>query len=65
MHGTSRHGAPSLTSLPKDSGVSCFGRSFGGRPSSFCPYTAMLNFSYANGTGWAAWPLTVLASLFK
>ena len=26
---------PSLTSLPKDDGVSCFGRSSGGRPSSF------------------------------
>ena len=28
-------GPPSLTSLPKDGGVSCFGRSSGGRPSSF------------------------------
>ena len=28
-------GVPSLTSLPKDGGVSCFGRSSGGRPSSF------------------------------
>ena len=25
MHAASRHGTPSLTSLPKDSGVSCFG----------------------------------------
>ena len=40
-----RHGTPSLTSLPKDGGVSCFGRSSGGHPSSFWPYTAMLNFS--------------------
>ena len=27
MHAASRHGTPSLTSLPKDVGVSCFGRS--------------------------------------
>ena len=32
MHVASRHGAPSLTSLPKDDGVSCFGRTSGGRP---------------------------------
>ena len=31
MHATSRHGTPSLMSLPKDGGVSCFGRSSGGR----------------------------------
>ena len=31
MHAASRHGTYSLTSLPKDSGVSCFGRSSGGR----------------------------------
>ena len=58
MHAASRHGTPSLTSLPKDGGVSCFGRSSGGRPSSFSPYQAMLNFSEANRTGWAASPLT-------
>ena len=27
MHATSRHGTPSLASLPKGGGVSCFGRS--------------------------------------
>ena len=27
MHAASRHGTPSVTSLPKDGGVSCFGRS--------------------------------------
>ena len=47
MHAASRHGTPSLTSLPKGGGVSCFGRSSEGQPSSF-----------ANGTGWTAWPLT-------
>ena len=26
MHAASRHGTPSLMSLPKDGGVSCFGR---------------------------------------
>ena len=30
MHAASRHGTPSLTSLPKDGGVSCFGCSSGG-----------------------------------
>ena len=35
MHADSMHGTPSLTSLPKDGGVSCFGRLSGGRPSSF------------------------------
>ena len=35
MHAVSRHGTPSLTSLPKDGGVSCFGRSSGDRPFSF------------------------------
>ena len=29
MHAASRKGTPSLTSLPKDGGVSCFGRSSG------------------------------------
>ena len=29
MHAASRHGTPSLTSIPKDGGVSCFGRSPG------------------------------------
>ena len=29
MHAASGHGTPSLTSLPKDDGVSCFGRSSG------------------------------------
>ena len=29
-----------------------------GRQSSFWPYTAMFNFSYTNGTGLAAGPLT-------
>ena len=29
MHAASRHGIPSLTSLPKNGGVSCFGRSSG------------------------------------
>ena len=32
MHAASRHGTPSLTSLPKDDGVSCFGRSSGRSP---------------------------------
>ena len=59
MHAASRHGTPSLTSLPKDGGVSCFlVIHLEGRPSSFWPYTAMLNFSEANGFGWTAWPLT-------
>ena len=56
MHAASRHGTPSLTSLPKDGRVSCFGRSSGGRPSSFRLYTAMLIFSESNGSSWAAWP---------
>ena len=59
MHAASRHGIPSLTSLPKEGGVSCFlVVHLEGRPSSFCPYTAMLNFSEANGFDWTAWPLT-------
>ena len=59
MHAASRHWTPSLTSLPKDGGVSCFlVVCLEGRPSSFWLYTAMLNFSEANGTGWTAWPLT-------
>ena len=29
MHAASRHGTPSLTSLPKDGRVSCFGHSSG------------------------------------
>ena len=61
MHAASRHGTPSLTSLPKDGGVSCFFVVHPeGRPSSFRPHTAMLNFSEVNGTGWTAWPLTPL-----
>ena len=32
MHAVSRHGTPSLTSLPKDGGVSCFSRSSGRSP---------------------------------
>ena len=32
MHAASKHGTPSLTSLLKDGGVSCFDRSPGGRP---------------------------------
>ena len=32
MHAASRHGAPSLASLPKDGGLSCFGRSSGRSP---------------------------------
>ena len=32
MHAASRHGTPSLTSLPKDGGVSCFGGSSGRSP---------------------------------
>ena len=32
MHAASRHGTPSLTSLPKDSGVSSFGLSSGRSP---------------------------------
>ena len=35
MNAASMHGTPRLASLPKDGGVSCFGRSSGGRPSSF------------------------------
>ena len=35
MHAASRHGTPSLTSLPKDGGVSCFGRSSGRSPIQF------------------------------
>ena len=35
MHAASRHGIPSLTSLPKDGGVSCFGRSSGRSPIQF------------------------------
>ena len=59
MHAASRHGTPSLISLPKDDGVSCFlAVHLEGHPSSFWPYTAMLNFSEANRTGWTAWPLT-------
>ena len=59
MHAASRHGTPSLTSLPKDGGVSCFlVIHLEGRPSSFRLYTAVLNFSEANGFGWTAWPLT-------
>ena len=50
MHAASRHGTPSLRSLPKDGGVSCFGRSSGRSPIQFL--TA--------GTGWAAWQLTPL-----
>ena len=64
MYAASRHGTPSLASLPKDGGVSCFlVLHLKGRPSSFWPYTAMLNFSEANGTGWTAWPVTPLTSL--
>ena len=33
MHAASRRGTPSLTSLPKDGGVSCIGHSFGTQPS--------------------------------
>jgi len=53
MHAASRHGAPGLTALPKDGGVSCFGRSSEGRPSSTQPC-----LTAAKGTGWAAWLLT-------
>ena len=35
MHAASRHGTPSLTSLPKDGGVSSFGRSSGKSPIQF------------------------------
>ena len=35
MHAASRHGTPSLTPLPKDGGVSCFGRSSGRSPIQF------------------------------
>ena len=35
MHAASGHGTPSLTSLPKDDGVSCFGRSSGRSPIQF------------------------------
>ena len=35
MHAASRHGTPGLTSLPKDDGVSCFGRSSGRSPIQF------------------------------
>ena len=35
MHAASRHGAPSLTSLPKDGEVSCIGRSSGRSPIHF------------------------------
>ena len=35
MHAASRHGTPSLTSLPKDGGVSCFARSSGRSPIQF------------------------------
>ena len=44
MHAKYRLGTPRLTSLPKDGGVSHFGRSSG-------------RFSEANGNGWAAWVL--------
>ena len=40
MHAASRHGIPTLTSLPKDGGVSCLGGSSGGR--SFGFYTEVL-----------------------
>ena len=39
MHAASRHGTPSLTSLPKDGGVSCFGRSSGRSPIQFIDRT--------------------------
>ena len=39
MHAASRHGTPSLTSLPKDGGVSCFGRSSGRSPIQFLDRT--------------------------
>ena len=35
MHASSRHGTPSLTSLPKDGGVSCISRSSGRSPIQF------------------------------
>ena len=35
MHATCMHWTPSLTSLPKESGVSCFGRSPGRSPIQF------------------------------
>ena len=35
MHAASRHGTPSLASLPKDGGVSCFGRLSGRSPIQF------------------------------
>ena len=35
MHVVSRYGTPSLTSLPKDGGVSSFGRSSGRSPIQF------------------------------
>ena len=39
MHAASRHGTPSLTSLPKDGGVSCIGHSSGRSPIQFFDHT--------------------------
>ena len=39
MHAAPRHGTATLTSLPKDGGVSCFGRSSGRSPIQFLDRT--------------------------
>ena len=53
MHATSRHGTPSLTSLPKDGWVSCFGRSSGRLPIQFLTVHshAYLQLSWWNWLG--------------
>ena len=58
LHAVSRHGTPSLTSLLKDGGVSCFGRSSGRSPIQFLTVHSHAQLQSANGTGWAVWLFT-------
>ena len=63
MHAASRHGTSSLTSLPKDGRVSCFWSFIQKVAHAASDRTQpSFNFSEANGTSWAAWPLTPFGS---
>ena len=50
MHAASRHGFPSLTSLPKDGGVSCFGRLSGKSSIQLLPFHSQGYLQLANGS---------------